>query len=205
MLALEVAASASSPRKRPTQIALIEPFSDCRIEESSVGSAKASRVGPIGPVVRSRCPGRDAISPAAPAPRDISPRPTPSRHGRPAPSPPPRAWRARRSWDWRAGRRASRAPSRRPRRPWRGGRCSAAMSITPSSGRMKVASSTTICAAPPGGCAVARSLSIRASRCERGGVALEPRRRLPRRRRGHAAAASRPAARSARPGRRGCR
>ena len=48
MLALDVAASASSPRKRPTQIALIEPFSDWRIEEPSVGKAKASRVGPIG-------------------------------------------------------------------------------------------------------------------------------------------------------------
>ena len=49
MLALDVAASAPSPRKRPTQIALIVPFSDWRIEEASVGSAKASRVLPIGP------------------------------------------------------------------------------------------------------------------------------------------------------------
>ena len=44
MLALEVAASASSPRKRPTQMALTVPFSDWRIEQASVGSAKASRV-----------------------------------------------------------------------------------------------------------------------------------------------------------------
>ena len=57
-LALEVDASAFSPRKRPTQIALIEPFSDWMIEETSVGSAKASRVVPIGPMVRSRWPGR---------------------------------------------------------------------------------------------------------------------------------------------------
>ena len=48
-LPLVVAASASSPRKLPTQIALTEPFSDCSTEEPSVGSAKASRVGPIGP------------------------------------------------------------------------------------------------------------------------------------------------------------
>jgi len=46
-LALEVAASASSPRKRPTQIALTEPFSDWMIEETSVGMAKASRVLPV--------------------------------------------------------------------------------------------------------------------------------------------------------------
>src|SRR5947209_12816803 len=61
MLALEVAASAPSPRKRPTQIALIVPFSDCRIEEASVGSAKASKVLAIGPSVRlprPRGPGR---------------------------------------------------------------------------------------------------------------------------------------------------
>src|SRR4051812_5092434 len=56
MLALEVAASASSPRKRPTQTALIDPFRDCRIEEPSVGKAKASKVGAIRPEVRSRWP-----------------------------------------------------------------------------------------------------------------------------------------------------
>src|SRR5206468_13120130 len=52
MLALEVAASAPSPRRRPTQIALMVPFSDWRIELASVGSAKASRVLAIGPSVR---------------------------------------------------------------------------------------------------------------------------------------------------------
>jgi hypothetical protein len=54
ILALDVAASAPSPRKRPTQIVLIEPFSDWRMLEPSVGSAKASRVEPIEPLVRSR-------------------------------------------------------------------------------------------------------------------------------------------------------
>src|SRR5947209_13590535 len=65
MLALEVAASAPSPRSRPTQIALIVPFSDWRIEEASVGSANASRVLAIGPCVRSPRPrgaGRAAAS-----------------------------------------------------------------------------------------------------------------------------------------------
>ena len=57
MLALEVAASAPSPMNRPTQMALIVPFSDWRIEEASVGSAKASRVLAIGPWVRSPRPG----------------------------------------------------------------------------------------------------------------------------------------------------
>ena len=56
MLAFEVAASALSPRKRPTQIELIEPFNDWRMFEASVGSANASNVDPIGPVVRSRRP-----------------------------------------------------------------------------------------------------------------------------------------------------
>src|SRR4051794_36819776 len=56
ILALDVAASASSPRKRPTQTALIDPFSDWRIEEPSVGKAKASKVGAIAPCVRSRRP-----------------------------------------------------------------------------------------------------------------------------------------------------
>src|SRR5256885_14522781 len=53
MFELDVAASALSPRKRPTQIALIVPFSDWRIDDASVGSAKASRVGPMLPCVRS--------------------------------------------------------------------------------------------------------------------------------------------------------
>ena len=49
ILALDVAASAFSPRKRPTQIALTVPFSDWMIEEASVGSANLSRVGPMLP------------------------------------------------------------------------------------------------------------------------------------------------------------
>ena len=58
MLAFEVAASAFSPRKRPTHTALIDPLSDCRIFDASVGSAKRSSAEPMGPVVRSRWPGR---------------------------------------------------------------------------------------------------------------------------------------------------
>ncbi len=54
MLAFDVAASAASPRKCPTQIVLIDPFSDWRMLLPSVGRAKASRVPVIGPVVRSR-------------------------------------------------------------------------------------------------------------------------------------------------------
>src|SRR4051794_1998015 len=57
MLALEVAANAPSPRKRPTQIALTVPFSDWRIDEASVGNAKASSVLAIGPSVRFPRPG----------------------------------------------------------------------------------------------------------------------------------------------------
>ena len=72
MLALEVAASASSPMKRPTQIALMVPFSDWMIEDASVGSAKASRVLEIGPCVRSPRPAfrscvRHRSSPVTPA------------------------------------------------------------------------------------------------------------------------------------------
>jgi hypothetical protein len=66
MFAFEVAASAPSPRKRPTQIALIEPFSDWRMLEPSVGSAKARSVRPICPVVRSRWPGLEPGRPADP-------------------------------------------------------------------------------------------------------------------------------------------
>src|SRR5436305_798593 len=58
MLALDVAASAPSPRKRPTQMALIVPFSDWRIEDASVGRAKARRVLAIGPSVRLPRPAR---------------------------------------------------------------------------------------------------------------------------------------------------
>ena len=60
MLALDVAASAPSPRKRPTQIALIVPFSDWRIEEASVGSANLSRVWPIAPLREVAAPGRSS-------------------------------------------------------------------------------------------------------------------------------------------------
>src|SRR5438445_1729249 len=70
MLALDVAARAPSPRKRPTQIALIVPFSDWRIEEASVGRAKASRVFAIGPSVklpRPRGPGRAGAVSAIPS------------------------------------------------------------------------------------------------------------------------------------------
>ena len=59
MLALLVAASAPSPRKRPTQIELIEPFSDWRMFEPSVGSANRISVRPIGPLIRSRWPRAD--------------------------------------------------------------------------------------------------------------------------------------------------
>src|SRR3954469_21433954 len=96
MLALDVAASALSPRKRPTQIALTVPFSDWRIELASVGRAKASRVLAIGPCVRSR--PRDAllaIIRAVPALRGgVQPRRI-SRHDRRGLFRPLRAWRAR--------------------------------------------------------------------------------------------------------------
>ena len=39
-----VAASAFSPRRRPTQTASIEPLADCSTDDPSVGSAKASSV-----------------------------------------------------------------------------------------------------------------------------------------------------------------
>lgn len=155
MLALDVAASALSPRKRPTHTALIEPFSDWRMFEPSVGSANSISVRPIWPLVRSRrwgappamgCPfssplpfkggargglrrtGLDAPfdaqcgsrgkapfgrthpqplpsregsdpSPTAPAPPRAARLRPPFRHGRPAPSRLPRAWRARRNSD----------------------------------------------------------------------------------------------------------
>ena len=51
--ALEVAASAPSPRKRPTHTALIEPLSDWRMLPPSVGSANRTSVRVIGPRVRS--------------------------------------------------------------------------------------------------------------------------------------------------------
>src|SRR5690606_2207578 len=53
MLALAVAARASSPIRRPTQIELIVPFSDCSMFEASVGTLNISKVRMIGPCVRS--------------------------------------------------------------------------------------------------------------------------------------------------------
>src|SRR3546814_11716403 len=54
LLAFAVAVSASSPRKRPTQIALPETFSDCRTLPPRIGNANTNSVRPIGPRVRSR-------------------------------------------------------------------------------------------------------------------------------------------------------
>ena len=58
MLALAVAASAASPIRRPTQIELTVPLSDCSRLEPSVGRLKATSVAITGPPVRSRMPGR---------------------------------------------------------------------------------------------------------------------------------------------------
>ena len=58
MLALDVAASAPSPRKRPTQIALTVPFSDWRIDEASVGRANFEQGradAALGQVAAARC------------------------------------------------------------------------------------------------------------------------------------------------------
>ena len=57
-LALAVAASAPSPKNRPTQIELIDPLSDCRMFDAKVGSANRMSVRVIGPDVRSRAPAR---------------------------------------------------------------------------------------------------------------------------------------------------
>lgn len=54
MLPFAVAASASSPKNRPTQTALIEPFNDCSADDPSVGRANRSIVLAIDPLVRSR-------------------------------------------------------------------------------------------------------------------------------------------------------
>ena len=53
MLPFAVAASASSPKNRPTQTALIEPFNDCKADEPRVGKANSSMVLAIDPWVRS--------------------------------------------------------------------------------------------------------------------------------------------------------
>src|SRR5690554_7192288 len=54
LLALVIAVSAASPRNRPIQNALTEPLSDCSTFAPRIGSANSSRVGAIGPSVRSR-------------------------------------------------------------------------------------------------------------------------------------------------------
>ena len=54
MLPFAVAANASSPKNRPTQTALIEPFNDCNADDPRVGNANKSIVLGIDPVVRSR-------------------------------------------------------------------------------------------------------------------------------------------------------
>ena len=54
MLPFAVAAKASSPRDRPTQTALIDPFNDCSADDPSVGNANSSIVLAIDPSVRSR-------------------------------------------------------------------------------------------------------------------------------------------------------
>ncbi|MNT65342.1 hypothetical protein D3C72_2033170 [compost metagenome] len=53
LLALAVAVSAASPRKRPTQIAFTDPFSDWAMLPARIGNANRNRLRPIGPVVRS--------------------------------------------------------------------------------------------------------------------------------------------------------
>ena len=54
MLPFAVAANASSPKNRPTQTALIDPFNDCNADEPRVGNANKSIVLGIDPAVRSR-------------------------------------------------------------------------------------------------------------------------------------------------------
>jgi len=50
--ALDVAARAVSPSRRPTQIALMEPFNVCSTLPSRIGSEKTNSVLAIGPSVR---------------------------------------------------------------------------------------------------------------------------------------------------------
>ncbi len=56
LLALTVAVRAASPSTWLTQMALAEPFSDCRMFEPITGRANRIRVLAIGPVVRSCIP-----------------------------------------------------------------------------------------------------------------------------------------------------
>ncbi len=53
LLAFAVAVSAASPRKRPTQTAFTEPFSDCAMLPARIGRENSRRLRPIGPEVRS--------------------------------------------------------------------------------------------------------------------------------------------------------
>ncbi len=53
MFALAVAASACAPRNRPTQIALIDPFSDWSTLDARVGMANNSKDDAMGPFTKS--------------------------------------------------------------------------------------------------------------------------------------------------------
>src|SRR5690606_37076785 len=72
--AFAVAVSASSPRKRPTQMALTEPLSDCSTLPPMIGSANTNSVRPIGPWVRSRVLAVFGIAASCQSPRDDSAR-----------------------------------------------------------------------------------------------------------------------------------
>lgn len=114
-LALAVAASACAPRKRPTQIALIDPLSDWRILDTRVGMAKSSSADAIGACVRSLapCPGplipalHDGL-PLSQQPVDPSPT-TPTAPAQPSTARPPHSfphgprapWRRLRAWPFR--------------------------------------------------------------------------------------------------------
>ena len=54
VLAFDVAVSAASPRKRPTQMEFTEPLRDCRMFANRIGSAKRSIPPLIEPSVRER-------------------------------------------------------------------------------------------------------------------------------------------------------
>ena len=54
VLALEVAVSAASPRKRPTQIEFTEPLSDCRMFANRIGRENLNRPTGIEPSVSER-------------------------------------------------------------------------------------------------------------------------------------------------------
>jgi hypothetical protein len=55
LLAFEVAASAASPRKRPTQTEFTEALSDCRMLVKRIGSANLNRPTRIDPSVSEGC------------------------------------------------------------------------------------------------------------------------------------------------------